>query len=264
MLVRSKTHRAIRTAAMLLLACCYAVPSSSGVRVIDIIADHNSRYRIPGQSKAGITALPGEELVLRITAIKAADQNRDGSIHGFTLLNVKDHKKVSGWDFLLKPGTQEIIAHAPLQPGEYEVVCTVICSHQHEGMHMKFVVLPSDTTSSGVIATDEKTNPDNIGPTQTFQGEIADTQCAFNVHSVTRSHEEMIKAKKMGSDAASCARYCVRNMGGSFVLLGNKEIVYRLDNQDKAEKLSGKKVRITGTLDRNSNTIRVVAISTVE
>jgi hypothetical protein len=179
-------------------------------------------------------------------------------------LNAKDHKKVPGWDFLLKPGTQEIIVHAPLQAGEYEVVCTVICSHEHEGMHMRFVVLQSGTTSPGLTATDEKTNPENIGPTQTFQGEIADTQCAFNVHSVTRSHEEMIKAKKMGSDAASCARYCVRNMGGSFVLLGNKTTVYRLDNQDRVEKLSGEKVSITGTLDRNSNTIHVVAISAAE
>jgi hypothetical protein len=50
---------------MLLLACSYAVPSSTGVRVINIIADHDSRYRMPGKSKPGLVALPGEELVLR-------------------------------------------------------------------------------------------------------------------------------------------------------------------------------------------------------
>jgi heme/copper-type cytochrome/quinol oxidase subunit 2 len=29
---------------------------------------------------------------------------------------------------------------APDEPGEYVVVCTVICSEDHEGMFMRFVV----------------------------------------------------------------------------------------------------------------------------
>ena len=37
---------------------------------------------------------------------------------------------------------QEFALTAPTEPGEYEVVCTVICSQDHEGMKMKFVVLP--------------------------------------------------------------------------------------------------------------------------
>jgi len=47
-----------------------------------------------------------------------------------------------GWDLLLHPGLQEFALTAPTEPGEYEVVCTVICSQDHEGMKMKFVVLP--------------------------------------------------------------------------------------------------------------------------
>jgi heme/copper-type cytochrome/quinol oxidase subunit 2 len=43
---------------------------------------------------------------------------------------------------LLKLGQQEFLLTAPAEPGDYEVVCTVICSEDHEGMHMKFVVLP--------------------------------------------------------------------------------------------------------------------------
>jgi heme/copper-type cytochrome/quinol oxidase subunit 2 len=49
---------------------------------------------------------------------------------------------VDGWDLLLKPGTQEFRLTVPNEPGAYEVVCTVICSEDHEGMHMKFTVLP--------------------------------------------------------------------------------------------------------------------------
>ena len=68
--------------------------------------------------------------------------NRDGTVHGFTLLRAKDHSKVVGWNLELKPGTQEFSLMAPAEPGEYEVLCTVICSEEHEGMRMKFVVLP--------------------------------------------------------------------------------------------------------------------------
>jgi heme/copper-type cytochrome/quinol oxidase subunit 2 len=31
---------------------------------------------------------------------------------------------------------------APQEPGEYVVICTVICSEDHEGMTLKLVVLP--------------------------------------------------------------------------------------------------------------------------
>ena len=112
-------------------------------RVIEVTADHDSRYRIAGMAKPVITVTQGEPLLLRITAIRAKTHNRDGSIHGFSLLRAKDHTPVPGWDFLLQPGVQEFNVVAPLEPGEYEVVCTVICSGNHEGMNMKFIVLPN-------------------------------------------------------------------------------------------------------------------------
>ena len=111
-------------------------------RVIEIFADHDSRYRIAGQKHAEITVKAGEELTLRITAKKAKNTNREGSIHGFTLLRAKDRTSVEGWDFPLKPGTQEFFVRTPQEPGEYVVICTVICSEDHEGMTMRFVVLP--------------------------------------------------------------------------------------------------------------------------
>ncbi|MGC1619162.1 MAG: hypothetical protein WA765_11805 [Candidatus Acidiferrum sp.] len=111
-------------------------------RVIEILADHDSRYKIQGQKQPTITAKPGEELTLRITAIKAKNQNRDGSVHGLALLRASDRKLVPGWDLLLKPGTQEFHLTAPSEVGEYIVICTVICSQGHEEMTMKFVVEP--------------------------------------------------------------------------------------------------------------------------
>lgn len=111
-------------------------------RVIEITADRDSRYRITGQKTPEITVKAGEQILLRVTARRAKSWNRDGSIHGFTLLRAKDRSRVEGWDLLFKPGTQEFLMTAPVEPGEYEAVCTVICSEDHEGMHLKFVVLP--------------------------------------------------------------------------------------------------------------------------
>lgn len=112
------------------------------VHVIEVLADSDSRYKIAGQRTPEITVKPGEPVLLRVTARKAKSWNRDGSIHGFSLLRAKGRTRVDGWDLLLKPGKQEFQLTAPMEPGEYIVVCTVICSEDHEGMHMKFTVVP--------------------------------------------------------------------------------------------------------------------------
>ena len=127
---------------VLVVPCGWAQNSQPGGRVVEILADHDSRYKIAGQKNPEIIAKPGEELTLRITARKAQTHNRDGSIHGFSLLRAKDRKPIDGWDLLLKPGTQEFTLTAPVEPGEYVIVCTVICSPDHEQMNMRFVVQP--------------------------------------------------------------------------------------------------------------------------
>jgi heme/copper-type cytochrome/quinol oxidase subunit 2 len=111
-------------------------------RLIELTADRDSRYRIAGQRTPEITVKASEQVLLRVTARRAKSWNRDGSIHGFALLRAKDRSKVEGWDLLFKPGTQEFVLTAPAEPGEYEAVCTVICSEDHEGMHLKMTVLP--------------------------------------------------------------------------------------------------------------------------
>jgi|SRR5579859_104639 len=115
---------------------------SQSPRVIEVLADSNSHFKIPGQSRAEISVKAGEPLLLRIEAHKGKTWNRDGAVHGFTLLHAKDHARVPGWDFELQEGVQEFTVNAPSKPGKYEVVCTVICSGDHEGMRMKFEVLP--------------------------------------------------------------------------------------------------------------------------
>ena len=119
-----------------------SLPAWSQPHVIEVLADKDSRYKIAGQSRAEITVKAGEAVLLRVEARKGKTWDRDGAVHGFTLLRARDRAKVPGWDLELKPGRQEFVLVAPSVPGEYEVVCTVICSDDHEGMHMKFVVVP--------------------------------------------------------------------------------------------------------------------------
>lgn len=94
---------------------------------------------------------------------------------------------------------------------------------------------------------------------RTFQGEVGDSQCALNIHSLTRSHQEMLKSKAMGGDAAACARYCTKYLGGNFVLVVKRD-VYHLDDQNRAQIFAGMRVKITGTLDPKSNTIHILQI----
>jgi heme/copper-type cytochrome/quinol oxidase subunit 2 len=111
------------------------------IRVVEILADKDSRYKIGRQASPTLTFKAGEEVQFRITAKKAKTLNRNGSIHGFALIRKKDGAKFPDWDLELKPGTQEFVLKVPSEPGEYEIVCTVICSEGHEDMHMKVIVI---------------------------------------------------------------------------------------------------------------------------
>jgi hypothetical protein len=96
-------------------------------------------------------------------------------------------------------------------------------------------------------------------PVRTFRGEISDSQCALNVHSLTRSHQEMLKSKSMGGTAAECSRYCIEHLGGRLVLAAGANVYY-IDGADSGMQYLGQKVRIRGILDAKAKTIHVVTI----
>jgi hypothetical protein len=92
-----------------------------------------------------------------------------------------------------------------------------------------------------------------------FRGEVSDSQCALNVHSLTRSHQEMLKSKSMGGTSNTCAVYCIKNLGGYLILSAGKE-AFRLDRSDLVHGFEGRRVKITGTLDPKLNQIHVLTI----
>ena len=132
---------AMLLAALLPLASIPRCAAQNQIRVIEILADKDSRYKIGRQASPTLTLKAGEAVQFRITAKKVKTLNRNGSIHGFALIRKKDGAKFPDWDLELRSGTQEFILKVPSEPGEYEIVCTVICSEGHEDMHMKVIVI---------------------------------------------------------------------------------------------------------------------------
>lgn len=96
-----------------------------------------------------------------------------------------------------------------------------------------------------------------------FRGEIADSQCALNVHSLSQSHKEMMEMKPEIKTEAECARYCVKERGGRYVLQ-IKDKVYKLDAQVLAEEWAGQKVKVVGTLDPKTGVITVEKIEAAD
>jgi hypothetical protein len=92
-----------------------------------------------------------------------------------------------------------------------------------------------------------------------FHGEVSDSQCALNIHSLTRSHREMLKSKSIGGTARTCSVYCVEHLGGYLVLSVGQD-VYRLDRSDLVHGFEGQRVVISGVLDKKLNRIHVLKI----
>ncbi|HUI80774.1 MAG TPA: DUF5818 domain-containing protein [Bryobacteraceae bacterium] len=86
--------------------------------------------------------------------------------------------------------------------------------------------------------------------TRQFTGTITDSMCERGDHSRMR----------MGPTDGECTVACVEAHGASYVLWDGKE-TYTLSDQKAPEKFAGKKVKVTGTLDAATKTIRVEAIS---
>ena len=93
----------------------------------------------------------------------------------------------------------------------------------------------------------------------TFHGEVSDSQCALNVHSLTRSHQEMLKSKSMGGTSNTCSVYCIEHFGGYLVLSTAKD-VFRLDRSDLVHGFEGRRVVIDGVLDPKLKQIHVLKI----
>jgi hypothetical protein len=87
---------------------------------------------------------------------------------------------------------------------------------------------------------------------QTFTGEVTESLCPKN-------HNDMMKEmKNMSMDKATCERTCIQ-MGAKYTLYdAEKDQVYRIDDPKKIEPFAGKKVRVTGSLKKNTISVQNV------
>ena len=85
---------------------------------------------------------------------------------------------------------------------------------------------------------------------QTFTGTITDNMCA------RADHSQM----QMGPTDADCTRECIRAHGATYVLYDGKD-AYTLSDQETPSKFAAQKVRVTGTLDAKTKTIKVDSIT---
>jgi len=138
----NRLHLVLFACGLVASSICYPQSTlSPSPRVIELSADRDSRYRQGHKASPTVEVFAGEPLILRITAVRAKEVARDGSVHGLALLD-KDSNAVPGWRFFLHPGVQDLVVSAPPQPGRYNAVCIVICSAGHE--RMGFTLLVAD------------------------------------------------------------------------------------------------------------------------
>jgi hypothetical protein len=86
-----------------------------------------------------------------------------------------------------------------------------------------------------------------------YTGEIMDSNCAKN-----GSHAQMEKEHNLTSDSG-CTQACVK-MGAKYVLFMNGK-AYDLDDQTKPASFAGKRVKVTGNMEKGTNTIKVENIA---
>ena len=105
-------------------------------------------------------------------------------------------------------------------------------------------------------ATPSQAQPKKKAPIQTFIGVISDGQCA-----VKGSHKEVMAKAKVNT-AANCVKGCGRRYGYVLYVPSTKKI-YKLSDQERPAELAAKRVKITGALDKSTQTIYVSSIEPV-
>ncbi|MBV9081762.1 MAG: hypothetical protein JOZ62_03735 [Acidobacteriaceae bacterium] len=112
--------------------------AAESVRKIEIVADKDNRFKLPGQSKQVLVLKANEPVTLEITAHRGQEWARDGAVHSLVIRSLR----TQGWDVRLKEGTQTVQLKAPANPGAYLIECTVRCGEGHDNMKLKMVVEP--------------------------------------------------------------------------------------------------------------------------
>jgi heme/copper-type cytochrome/quinol oxidase subunit 2 len=111
---------------------------NGSARTIELIADKDNRFKLPGGQQGPLSLKAGEVVTFRVTSYFGGEKAKDGAVHSFVVRNLRD--KDPSWSVRLKEGVQEFTVTAP-KPGNYLIECTVECGPGHDNMNLKMVVV---------------------------------------------------------------------------------------------------------------------------
>jgi hypothetical protein len=117
---------------------CHAQETAGAERKIEIVADHDYRFKLPDQKQQILRLKANEPLLLLVTAHAGEEMAQDGAVHSLVIRS----QRSQGWDIRLKEGQQALHLRAPAKPGNYLIECTVRCGGGHDNMKLKVVVEP--------------------------------------------------------------------------------------------------------------------------
>ena len=90
-----------------------------------------------------------------------------------------------------------------------------------------------------------------VSAAETFTGVITDTMCGAKAHTMMKGHTD-----------PECVRMCVKGPYAYALVDGTN--VTRLSDQKVAAKYAAQKVRVAGTYDEKTKTIKVVSIEPLD
>lgn len=89
------------------------------------------------------------------------------------------------------------------------------------------------------------------GAAETYTGVITDTMCGAKAHTMMRGHTD-----------PECVRMCVK--GPYVYALLDGATIMKLSDQKTPAKYAAQKVKVSGTYDAKSNTIKVASIEGID
>jgi len=129
---------AIEAAALCLGGSLRLAWADGSARTVELIADKDNRFKLPGGQQGPLTLKSGEAVKFKVTSLFGGEKAKDGAVHSFVVRKLRDHDP--SWSVRLKEGVQEFMVTAP-KPGNYLIECTVECGPGHDNMNLKMVVV---------------------------------------------------------------------------------------------------------------------------
>jgi hypothetical protein len=123
------------------------------------------------------------------------------------------------------------------------------------------VALPVFAQSTDATPSAQSSASSQSTPTSSSQSAAQDQSNPSSASQSSPSSSSSASSMSSGSMSSQTFNGKISKSGGKYVLKDTAtQTTYTLDDQDRAKQYEGKTVKVTGSLDSSSNTIRVASI----